>query len=114
MKAWEVGPRGAGERGIGGLRLTVRAEPVAGPGEVLVRVIAAGLNYRDLMVLRGQYGGDLPETRIPLSDGVGEVIAAGEGVAGLAPGDRVIAPHFLTWLDDAAYSPAVFAQGHGG
>jgi len=113
MKAWEVGPRGAGERGIGGLRLTVRAEPVAGPGEVLVRVIAAGLNYRDLMVLRGQYGGDLPETRIPLSDGVGEVIAAGEGVAGLAPGDRVIAPHFLTWLDDAAYSPAVFAQDMG-
>jgi NADPH:quinone reductase-like Zn-dependent oxidoreductase len=113
MKAWEIGPRNIGSRGIGGLRLAERPEPVGGAGEVLVRVIAAGLNYRDLMVLRGQYGGDLPESRIPLSDGVGEVIAVGEGVIGLAPGDRVIAPHFLTWLDDAAYSPAVFAQDMG-
>lgn len=113
MRAWEIGPRNSGQRGIGGLRLAERPEPVAGPGEVLVRVIAAGLNYRDLMVLRGQYGSGLPETRIPLSDGVGEVIAAGEGVSGLAPGDRVIAPHFLSWLDDAAYSPAVFAQDMG-
>ncbi|AUX69110.1 hypothetical protein CHX26_05985 [Porphyrobacter sp. HT-58-2] len=113
MKAWEIGSRNAGERGIGGLRQTERPEPVAGPGEVLVRVIAAGLNYRDLMVLRGQYGSDLPQSRIPLSDGVGKVIAAGEGVTGLASGDRVIAPHFLSWLDDTAYSPAVFAQDMG-
>ncbi len=41
------------------------------------------------------------------------MIAAGEGVTGLERGDRVIAPHFLTWLDDAAYSPAVFAQDMG-
>ncbi|MFN4020763.1 MAG: zinc-dependent alcohol dehydrogenase family protein [Erythrobacter sp.] len=113
MKAWEIGPRNAGDRGIGGLRLAERAEPVAGPGEVLVHVIAAGLNYRDLMVLRGQYGNALPETRIPLSDGVGEVLALGPGVSGLAPGDRVIAPHFLTWLEDAAYAPAVFARDMG-
>lgn len=113
MKAWEIGPRNAGARGIDGLRLAERAEPVAGPGEVLVRVIAAGLNYRDLMVLRGQYGSGLPETRVPLSDGVGEVIALGAGVSGLAPGDRVIAPHFLTWRGEADYSPAVFAQDMG-
>lgn len=113
MKAWEIGPRNIGARGIGGLRLTERAEPSPGPGEVLVRVIAAGLNYRDLMVLRGHYGSELPESRIPLSDGVGEVIALGEGVTDFAPGDRVIAPHFLTWLDDGAYSPAVFAQDVG-
>jgi NADPH:quinone reductase-like Zn-dependent oxidoreductase len=113
MRAWEIGPRGLGERGIGGLRLAGRDAPVAGPGDVLVRVIAAGLNYRDLMVLRGQYGSGLPETRIPLSDGVGEVIALGEGVTGLVPGARVIAPHFLGWRDDAAYSPAVFAEDMG-
>jgi NADPH:quinone reductase-like Zn-dependent oxidoreductase len=113
MRAWEIGPRNIGSRGIGGLRLAERAAPDPGPGEVLVRVIAAGLNYRDLMVLRGQYGTGLPDTRVPLSDGVGEVIALGEGVTGLAPGDRVIAPHFLGWRDDAAYSPAVFAQDMG-
>ena len=113
MKAWEIGPRDERPRGIGGLRLAERDEPLAGPGEVLVRVIAAGLNYRDLMVLRGQYGTGLPPSRVPLSDGVGEVIGLGEGVAGLATGDRVIAPHFLTWLDDSAYSPAVFAHDKG-
>lgn len=113
MKVWEIGPRGVGERGIGGLRLAERPDPIPGPGEVLVRVIAAGLNYRDLMVLRGLYGSNLPESRIPLSDGVGEVLALGEGVSGLAPGDRVIAPHFLTWLGDEPYSPAVFAQDMG-
>lgn len=113
MRAWEIGLRNCGSRGIDGLRLAGRAEPQPGPGEVLVRVIAAGLNYRDLMVLRGQYGAALPETRVPLSDGVGEVIALGEGVTELAPGDRVIAPHFLTWRDDAGYSPAVFAADMG-
>lgn len=113
MRAWEIGPRNCGSRGIDGLRLAARTEPRPGPGEVLVRVIAAGLNYRDLMVLRGQYGTALPETRVPLSDGVGEVIALGEGVSGLVLGDRVIAPHFLGWRDDAAYSPAVFAQDMG-
>lgn len=113
MRAWEIGPRNIGSRGIGGLRLAERAAPDPGPGEVLLRGIAAGLNYRDLMVLRGQYGTGLPDTRVPLSDGVGEVIALGQGVTGLAPGDRVIAPHFLGWRNDAAYSPAVFAQDMG-
>jgi D-arabinose 1-dehydrogenase-like Zn-dependent alcohol dehydrogenase len=47
MRAWEIGPRNIGSRGIGGLRLAERAAPDPGPGEVLVRVIAAGLNYRD-------------------------------------------------------------------
>lgn len=109
MRAWEIGPRG----GIASLRLVERPEPVAGPGEVLVRVTAAGLNYRDLMVLRGQYGTDLPETRIPLSDGVGVVEAVGAGVSGFGPGDRVIAPHFLTWLEDASYGFSVFASDMG-
>ena len=109
MKAWEIGPRG----GIGSLRIVERPDPVAGPGEVLVRVTAAGLNYRDLMVLRGQYGTDLPETRIPLSDGVGVIEAVGPGVTGLGVGDRVIAPHFLTWLEDAGYGYPVFAADMG-
>lgn len=109
MKAWEIGPRG----GIASLRMAERPDPVAGAGELLVRVIAAGLNYRDLMVLRGHYGTDLPEARIPLSDGVGVVEAVGAGVAGFVVGDRVIAPHFLTWLDDDGYGYPVFAADLG-
>mgnify|MGYP002780056189 CR=1 FL=1 len=113
MKAWQIGARGAGGDGLAGLRLSERPDPAAGPGEVLVRVIAAGLNYRDLMVLRGLYGSDLPEDRVPLSDGVGVVEEVGAGVSNLVPGDRVIAPHFLTWTGETDYAFAVFAQDVG-
>lgn len=109
MKAWEIGPRG----GIDSLRLEERDPPRPGPGEIAVDVIRAGLNYRDLMVLRGQYGSDLPETRIPLSDGVGTVAEMGDGVEGLATGQRVIASHFVTWLDDDGYGFPIFARDLG-
>lgn len=108
MKAWEIGPRA----GIAGLRLAERPEPAPGPGEVLVAPIAAGLNYRDLMVLDGKYGVPQPETRIPLADGVGRIVALGEGVSGWEIGARVIAPHFVSWID-GAYSPAIFARDLG-
>ena len=109
MKAWEIGPLA----GIEGLRQVERDDPVAGPGEVVVRVSAAGLNYRDLMVLRGQYGDDHPETRIPLSDGVGTVAELGEGVSGLAVGDRVVAPNFVSWLENDQYGFHVFGTDLG-
>jgi NADPH:quinone reductase-like Zn-dependent oxidoreductase len=85
-------------------------EPAA--GEILVRVTAAGLNYRDLMLLRGAYGAPQPASRVPLADGVGVVAALGEGVTGLAVGDRVIAPHFVNW-SDGPYSMAVFGRDLG-
>ncbi len=109
MKAWQIGPR----TGIAGLQLGEMTEPEAGPGELKLRVVAAGLNYRDLMVLDGVYGTDLPETRVPLSDGVGVVEAIGEGVSGFAVGDRVVAPHFITWLVPESYGFQVFAQDLG-
>ena len=99
MKVWEIGPRG----GIESLRSAERDTPEPGKGEIRVKLVAAGLNYRDLMVLRGEYGNDLPETRIPLSDGVGVIEALGDGVSGLAIGDRVIAPNFLEWRETPGY-----------
>ena len=108
MKAWEIGPKA----GIGGLRLAGRAALTPGPGEVLVDVLAAGLNYRDLMVLDGNYGNNLPETRVPLADGVGRIAALGEGAGGWAPGDRVIAPHFISWLD-GPFAMAAFGRDLG-
>lgn len=117
MKAWQLGARpaapiAAGEA-IAHLELTERPDPVAGPGEIVVRVIAAGLNYRDLMVLRGAYGQGLPEARIPLTDGVGVIEAVGDGVTGFAPGDRVIAANFTSWLGDGGYGYHVFASDLG-
>ncbi len=108
MKAWQIGSR----TGIGGLQLADHPELEPGPDEILVKVSAAGLNYRDLMVLRGDYGTDLPENRVPLSDGVGVIEAVGADVSGLELGARVMAPHFATWLD-GAYSFAVFARDLG-
>ncbi len=93
MKAYEIGD----QQGIGSLRLVERPDPFPAKGEVLIKVIAAGLNYRDLMVANAQYGANNPASRIPLSDGVGVVEALGEGASGVRIGARVIAPHFTGW-----------------
>ncbi len=65
------------------------ADPAPGPGEVLIRVKAAGVNPSDVYMLSGAYAvtPDLPYT--PGYDAAGVVEAVGEGVAALAPGDRV-------------------------
>lgn len=109
MKAWEIRPRG----GTQSLRMVERPDPIAGAGEVLVRVTAAGLNYRDLMILRGAYGTDLPEDRIPLTDGVGVVEALGDGVEGFAVGDRVVAANFVDWDPAAGFGYHIFARDIG-
>lgn len=74
--------------------------PVAGPGEVLIRVRACSLNYRDQLIVQGRYfGGAIDRDIIPLSDGAGEVAAIGEGVTRFAPGDRVAGIFFQNWID---------------
>lgn len=81
------------------LTLTERPDPKPGPGQVLLRVKAASLNYRDLVVPRRGYGrltGELP--LIPISDGVGEVVAIGEGVSRVGVGNRVCPTFFQSWI----------------
>ncbi len=81
------------------LSLCEEAPPTPGPFQVLVRVRATCLNYRDLMVLMGRYGrGGLPPNVVPLSDGAGEVLAVGPGVTRVKPGDRVAGIFMQTWL----------------
>lgn len=108
MKAYEIGP----QTGLDSLRTTTRPEPNPGPGEVVLKVLEVCLNHRDMNVLEGTYGPKKPEDRIPVSEGVGEVVSIGEGVKTLAIGDRVVAPHFATWLD-GAFSPAAFGHDVG-
>lgn len=79
-----------------------RPVPEPGPGQVLLRMRAASLNYRDLVVLRRGYGrqtGTLP--LIPISDGVGEVVALGAGVTRAAVGDRVCPMFMQGWAGGA-------------
>ena len=67
--------------------------------EVEVRVRAVSLNYRDLLVVKGQYDPRLPLPRVPCSDGAGEVTAVGPGVTGGKQGDRVAGLFMQGWLD---------------
>ena len=59
--------------GLENLTTGERPTPTPGPGQVLVRMRAASLNYRDLLMVRGQYNPKQPLPLIPCSDGVGEV-----------------------------------------
>ncbi len=76
--------------GLANVREGARPDPVPGPGEVVLRMAAASVNYRDAVVLKRGYGrlsGTLP--LIPLSDGAGRVAAVGAGVTRFAEGDLV-------------------------
>lgn len=95
MKVVEI----AGKFGLDALKLTERAEPKVQPGTVLVRVRAASLNYRDLMVTQGVYNPKMPLPRIPCSDGAGEVVEVGAGVEGVKAGDRVAGTFFQNWAE---------------
>lgn len=96
--------------GLDNLSVVERPDPEPGPGEVLVRVRAATLNYRDLLTVEGGYGSrQKTEGLIPVSDGAGEVLAVGAGVTRFQPGDHVVANFFQNWLageptEDAMHS----------
>lgn len=83
--------------GLDNLAVVDRPDPAPGPGQVLVRVRAASLNYRDLMVARGQYNPRLQFPSVLGSDAAGEVVAVGEGVTRFRPGERVAGCFFQDW-----------------
>jgi NADPH:quinone reductase-like Zn-dependent oxidoreductase len=85
--------------GIDHLKLTERPDPALGPGQVLVRMRAFSLNYRDLLLVKGQYNPRLKFPFVPLSDGAGEVVAVGAGVARFKPGDRVAGAFMQRWVE---------------
>jgi NADPH:quinone reductase-like Zn-dependent oxidoreductase len=94
MKVWEL----QGGFGLQQLALTTRPEPQPGSGQVIVRVRSVSLNYRDLLVVKGQYDPRLQLPRIPCSDGAGDVAAVGPGVTRVKPGDRVAGAFMQDWI----------------
>ncbi|MDF3212521.1 NAD(P)-dependent alcohol dehydrogenase [Mesorhizobium sp. M7A.F.Ca.CA.001.09.2.1] len=82
--------------GLGNLDLVEEDPPQPGPGEVLVRIRACALNMRDDFAVQGKM--PLADGRVPLSDGAGEVIALGDGVDALRPGDSVVSVFYPWWL----------------
>ena len=94
MKVFEIQ-----EFGIDKLALVDRPQPTPGPGQALVRMLAASLNYRDYMMVLGAYNPRLKRPLVPLSDGVGIVEEVGSGVTRLKKGDRVAAAFFPKWIE---------------
>ena len=95
MKVYEI----RGGFGLDALRLADRADPQPGRGEVLLKIRAASLNYRDLLVVKGVYNPKMNLPRIPVSDAVGEVAAVGADVTRVAVGQRVAGLFMPKWLD---------------
>jgi NADPH:quinone reductase-like Zn-dependent oxidoreductase len=94
VKAWEL----QGPAGFDDMKLVEKPVPVPGPGQVLVKLKAATINYRDLLTVKGGYGSRQKFPLIPLSDGAGVVESVGPNVTSFKPGDRVTGSFFEGWL----------------
>ena len=94
MRAFEI----QNQFGLDSLKLADRADPVPAQGQIVIRVLAASLNYRDLLMVKGMYNPKQSLPLIPLSDGVGVVEAIGPGVSRFAIGDRVAGVFAQTWI----------------
>jgi NADPH:quinone reductase-like Zn-dependent oxidoreductase len=94
MKAFEL----QDTSGIEALRLVEKPVPSPGERDVLVRIRAVSLNYRDLLTVKGGYGSRQKLPLIPLSDGAGVVEAVGSGVTQFKAGDKVIGSFFENWI----------------
>src|SRR2546430_3496241 len=95
MKSYEI--RDA--FGVDALTMSDGPEPAPGPGQVVVKTRAVSLNFRDLLVVKGDYSRKLPLPMTPCSDCAGEVAAIGEGVTRVKAGDRVAGIFMQTWFD---------------
>jgi len=82
------------------LALVDRPDPLAGPCEAVVEVAAAGVNFMDIGVRRGQFWADMPGPKVPGVEGAGRVLAVGTNVHDLRPGQRV------AWV----YAPGSYAE----
>ncbi len=94
--------------GLGSLSIEERPIPAPGPGEVLVKLGAASINYRDLLIAEGGYRSRQKQVDlVPLSDGAGTVAAVGSGVSLFSEGDRVTVCFFQDWPAGSASEHAM-------
>src|SRR3989442_10779530 len=94
MKAYEI----RDTFGVDALAVSDRTDPKPGPGQVVVNIRAVSLNFRDLLVVKGDYSRKLPLPMTPCSDCAGEVAAVGDGVTRVKAGDRVAGIFMQNWL----------------
>jgi len=96
MKAIVINSAGGREM----LEYVERPDPVTGPGQALVEVAVAGVNFMDIGVRRGTLGTDVPNPKVLGVEGMGRVLAVGDGVEDIEPGQRV------AWV----YAPGSYAE----
>lgn len=98
MRAYEM----SAAKGLDSWSLAERPTPEPGRGQVLVRMRAASLNFRDLLIAQNRYPFAVNLDRlIPVSDGAGEIVAVGEGVRRFKGGERVAGIFSQSWLGGA-------------
>jgi len=95
MRAWQLPKAGAG---IEALVKAERPDPKPAHRQVLVKVAACSLNFRDLGIVRGSYRMPVRDNIVPLSDGAGEVVEVGPGVTRVKAGDKVAGCFFQRWM----------------
>jgi NADPH:quinone reductase-like Zn-dependent oxidoreductase len=110
MRAYQLPKGGAG---IEALIEVDRPMPKPLHRQVLVKVIACSLNFRDLGIVRGSYRAPVRENLIPLSDGAGEVVEVGPGVTRAKTGDKVAGCFFQRWAGGEP-GPHVHGSALGG
>jgi NADPH:quinone reductase-like Zn-dependent oxidoreductase len=109
MKLYEI----TEPKGTDSLKLTERPTPKPGPAEVLIRVRATSLNYRDLALIRGGLARMMKLPLIPLSDGAGDIVEVGAGVRRFKQGDRVAAIFTQGWIAGPPYA-GMYSSSLGG
>lgn len=95
------------------LQLVERPDPDPGPGQIVIRLEAVALNYRDLAIARGHYHVGVSPPLVPLSDGAGRVVATGPGVTRFRQGDLVCPTYLPDWID-GPISPQITRRRLGG
>ena len=108
MRAWQID-----RFGLDNLTMVDRADPVPGPFEVLVRIHAVSLNYRDRPVVEGKAIPKLSLPFVPASDASGAVAKVGPGVTRFEPGDRVMSHYVPRWLDGDGRSDGDYRTAGG-
>lgn len=94
MKRWTLD-----QPGRQNLKMISAEIPLPGQNEVLVRVSAVSLNFRDKVIIEGGMGNGMPMPFTPGSDMAGVVEAVGPGTTRFSPGERVISTFFPDWID---------------
>ena len=95
------------------LTLQERPDPVPGPQDVVLRMRAATLNYRDLAIARGNYHARVSAPLIPVSDGAGEVVFTGSEVTRVKVGDLACPAYLPNWISGPP-TPAALRHRLGG